>query len=185
MNFLNHWIKAMKKRKTKLNESIIRPEEIKVYGSNVPDYDDYNIGYHAVSRSYFIVSKISEEEYLSVAVSRHDGLLRFTVTNNEYIGRMIHLRAMYRMNNLRVALRHLGKVLFMLSIILKRFHTRIPSLKILAFFPLMDRAIGFLSRSPMFRVMLKKLRFRTFNRQIIKDDDSEYVMYEFKKEKEE
>lgn len=166
-----------------LNEAIIRPEEVD-FGSNIGYYDDDKIGYHGVSRSFFVVTKVSEEEYLSVSISRQDGMIRFTLTKNAYIGRMLHLPSMYRQQALRHAMKHMGKVLYLIGVILKRYHVRFDTLRMTASFALMDRMLTFLIRSPVFKTMLRKVRYRTFNRRVVEEDDKKYILYEFTKDDE-
>lgn len=164
-----------------INEALIEPEEVEVFGSNVPKYDDSKIGYSGIMKSYFVVFKASEEGYVGVAISRENGMIRYTYSENANIGRMMHMPAMNRRAMVMEALNYLPQILYCIRMIVQKFFMRFPQLLLISQFKLQDRYHTFLLRSPEFKKLLKRFRFDSVNRQLEEIDDKEVITYTISK----
>lgn len=160
-----------------INEANIKIEPIEVYGSNISKYDDQKIGYLAIIKSYFIGFAV-DDGYVAVAVSREDGSVRYAYSQNAYIGRMIHLPAMNKRTAIMEATSYFPQILFCLSLIMKSFHMRIPQLQFVSRFPIQDRYHRFLFRSPAFKMLLKRYKFRNIKRDEVENNDGDkFIVY--------
>lgn len=167
---------------TLLKESVVKPQEVETYGSDMPEYQDQKIGFHAMTRSYYLVAPMNEG-FLMVAVSRIDGLVRFTYTNSDKVGRMIHSPAFYRKANVTEALKYMPYILYLLTIILNKYYMRLPQVKLVSSFTMMTRQLSFLVRSPALKVLMKKYKFKkhTFKEEETKDGQT-LMVHTFTKE---
>jgi len=164
-----------------LTEATIRPKKVP-YGSDTNQYTDGKIGLHSSTRSYYAVAPVTEKGFIAVAISRETGELSFTYSENAYIGRMLHVAASFRRANIREALGYMPVILFLIQQILKQYHPRIPAVILTADFNILNRMIMFLVRSPQFRTLLKRHRFKNGNVKELDDKDGKRVIYTFQKE---
>ena len=159
---------------------MIKPKEIQQFGSNISKYDDNKIGYNAILKAFFIVFPV-DDGFVGVSISRIDGRILYTYSQNAYIGRMMHMPAMMRRKAIIESLSYMPEILFCIGLILKQFHMRFPQLRIISMFTLQDRYNRFLIRSPSFKMLVKKYRFRNIQRQEIKIDDTDVIEYSITK----
>ncbi len=164
-----------------LNESTIKAKKVP-FGSNAADYDDEKVGYHAASRSYFAVTTL-EEGYLLVSINRENGRVKFTLSDNTFVGRMVHVPATFRRQNVRMALNYMPIILFLLSVIITKFFNRIASVELHGTFNIENRMIQFLVRSPEFRTLLLRFRYRNRNIKEIEGKNGKIMVYQFNKMK--
>lgn len=163
-----------------INEANIKPEKVDSYGTNSPDFDNGDIAYNGLMKSYMTIFKV-DEGFIAVAISRVTGKLRYGYSDNENIGRMLHLPSMNRRAIILESIKYLPKILYIIGQILNAYHMRIPQFVIESRFTLQDRYHVFLMRSPEFRKLMKRYRFITVNREKKNVDDSEIVIYTISK----
>lgn len=163
-----------------INEELIKPKEVTTFGSNISKYDDNKIGYNSVLKSYFVVFPV-DDGFVGVAVSRVDGTIRYTYSQNAYIGRMLHLPISNRRQSLIEAFNYMPQILFCLSMIIKSYHMRFPKLRIISRFTMQDRYHRFLLRSPSFKMLVKKYRFNDITRSEAEMDDAKVIIYDILK----
>lgn len=169
-----------------LSEANIRPEPVEVYGSNIGKYDDSKIGYNSVLKAYFIVFAVEQdnnEGFVAVSISRKDGTISYTYSDNAYIGRMLHMPAMKRKKNIMSAVEYLPQILFAMQLILKKYNMMVPQLRIVSISTLQQRHNKFLIKSSAFKMMAKKYRFKDVVQSKEKVNGKDVVVYTLSSEK--
>ena len=141
---------------TIINENLIKPKEVEVFGSNISKYDDGKIGYNPQLKAFFIVFQV-EKGYVAVSISRIDGRIRYTYSENAYIGRMLHMPITSKRPSIIEALNYMPEILFCIIRIIKAYHMRLPQLRLISLFVMQDRYHRFLLRSPSFKMLVKKM----------------------------
>lgn len=164
---------------TLLSESTIKSQEVP-FGSNASDYNDEKVGLHSSSKSYYAVTTV-EDGYLLVSISRVNGHVKFTLSDNAFVGRMIHVPATFRRQNVRNALQYMPIILFLFKTILTKFFTRIPAITLVGTFSMENRMLMFLMRSPEFRTLLLRHRYRNRNIEEVDDVNGKRIVYQFDK----
>lgn len=164
-----------------LNEQMIKPKEIEVFGSNISHYDDNKIGYNAILKAYFLVFPV-EEGFVAVSISRVDGRIRYAFSQNAYIGRMLHMPILTKRKSIIDALNYMPEILYCLTRLIKTYYMRLPQLRIISTFVMQDRYHRFLLRSPAFKMLTQKYKFRNIQRQETEIDDTKVIVYDITKE---
>ena len=163
-----------------LNENLIKPKEV-AFGSNISKYDDGKIGYNPQLKAFFMVFAV-EKGYVAVSISRTDGRIRYTYSENAYIGRMLHMPITSKRPSIIEALNYMPQILYCLILIIKAYHMRLPQLRLISLFVMQDRYHRFLLRSPSFKMLVQKYKFRDVQRQESKIDDTDVIIYDIIKE---
>lgn len=166
---------------TKLNEQAYKSEEISNYGSNAEYYDDQEIKYDALSKSFYTVINIDDELYIPVSVRLTDGLIRFTSSPNSKVNKMLRMPMIYRRQPVLESIEYMNQILFILKKIVKQIAPRLDQLMFAIDDERVNRYIMFLFKSPEFRIFIKKYRFDEIQNTF--DEEQSMMFYYFVKTK--
>lgn len=130
------------------------------FGSNPDGYDNGKIGYNSAKKALYLVQPLDDKFYL-VCIQYFNGNCVFTTTESQQVDKILtgSVESMLRPANVAKALRSVDLVSDMFSEIIRKYHTRLPTIRFTTFDETNARKMKLALEKPVLKANLTRYNY--------------------------